>query len=188
MHFHFAMRQRVRKLIPVSIRMQRNYMDWKSIAQYWFFQRLLRINSHVGWPVHWSSVIVTPEKVVLRSPFRPPGMQPGTYIQGINGIIVGENVWLAPGVKIVSADHDLCDYALHSACEPVEIGDNCWLGANSVILPGVKLGNHVVVAAGAVVSNSFPDNTLVAGVPARVIRHLGAYRFQRAALDAAAAE
>ena len=94
----------------------------------------------------------------------------------MNGIIIGKNVRLGPGVKIVSASHNLVNYDIHDKTEPIEIGDNCWLSANAIILPGVKLGNHVVVAAGAVVTKSFPDNCLVAGVPARIIRMLDAYQ------------
>src|SRR5208337_3689189 len=130
----------------------------------------------VPWPVHWSSVVVGAKNIHLRSPLRPPGWQAGTYVQAINGITVGENVWFAPGVKIVSANHDLNDFEIHPRVAPVEIGDNCWLAANVVVLPGVKLGNHVVVAAGAVVTKSFPDNCLIGGVPATIIRRLGPYR------------
>ena len=57
----------------------------------------------------------------------------------------------------------------------IVIGDNCWLGANAVLLPEVQLGNHVIVGAGAVVTGNFPDNCVVAGVPARKIRDLGPY-------------
>jgi len=54
--------------------------------------------------------------------------------------------------------------------KPVTIGDGCWLGVGSVILPGTTLGRNVAVAAGAVVRGSFPDHCLIGGVPARVLR------------------
>jgi acetyltransferase-like isoleucine patch superfamily enzyme len=55
---------------------------------------------------------------------------------------------------------------------PVIIGDNVWIGARSVVLPGVKIGNNVVVAAGAVVNKDVPDNCLVAGVPAVIKKRI----------------
>jgi maltose O-acetyltransferase len=55
---------------------------------------------------------------------------------------------------------------------PVTIGNDVWIGGNCTILPGVTIGNNVVVAAGAVVTKDVPDNCLVAGVPAKVIRKL----------------
>jgi acetyltransferase-like isoleucine patch superfamily enzyme len=103
---------------------------------------------------------------------------PGQYIQAINGIIIGYNVRMGPGVKLISANHNLCNYDVHDEAPPIEIGDNCWLGANTVLLPGVKLGDHVVVAAGSVVTKSFPDNRLIGGVPACVLKNLGPYEGQ----------
>jgi maltose O-acetyltransferase len=54
--------------------------------------------------------------------------------------------------------------------KPVRIGNDVWIGGNVTILPGVTIGNNVVVAAGAVINKDVPDNTLVCGVPARVIK------------------
>jgi maltose O-acetyltransferase len=55
---------------------------------------------------------------------------------------------------------------------PVRIGNDVWIGGNVTILPGVTIGNNVVVAAGAVVTKDVPDNSLVGGVPARIIREI----------------
>jgi len=54
--------------------------------------------------------------------------------------------------------------------EPIRIGKKCWIGANAIILPSVELGDNVIVAAGSVVNKSFPDNIVIGGNPARVIR------------------
>jgi acetyltransferase-like isoleucine patch superfamily enzyme len=54
--------------------------------------------------------------------------------------------------------------------EPVVIGSGCWLGAGAIILPGARLGRNVVVAGGAVVRGEFPDHSVIAGVPAKVVR------------------
>lgn len=55
---------------------------------------------------------------------------------------------------------------------PVTIGENVWIGSNATILPGVMIGNNSVVAAGAVVTKDVPENTVVAGVPAKVIKEI----------------
>ena len=56
---------------------------------------------------------------------------------------------------------------------PVVIGDGSWLGTNAVVLPGVTIGRHVAVGAGSVVTGDLPDNSVAAGVPARIIKTLG---------------
>ncbi|NCA81182.1 MAG: acyltransferase [Opitutae bacterium] len=143
--------------------------------QYFFVQRVCRINAHVPWLVHWSSHVSGVEKIRLASHPPFPGYSPGQYIQAANGIQFGANVIMAPGVKLISANHDLDDFEKHLPCGPIVIGDNCWIGANAVLLPETRLGNHVIVGAGAVVSGCFPDNCVIAGVPARQIRDLGPY-------------
>ena len=143
--------------------------------QFFLVQRVFRINAHVPWLVHWSSHVSGVEKIRLASHPPFPGYSPGQYIQAANGIQFGANVIMAPGVKLISANHDLDDFEKHLPCGPIVIGDNCWIGANAVLLPETRLGNHVIVGAGAVVSGVFPDNCVIAGVPARQIRGLGPY-------------
>jgi acetyltransferase-like isoleucine patch superfamily enzyme len=103
----------------------------------------------------------------------------GCYIDGRNGIEIGQNVWIGPKVDLISRNHDVCNYQQYVEEGPIVIGDDCWLGAGSTILPGVTLGNHVVVAAGAVVTKSFEeDDVILAGVPARIVKRLEAYQGQ----------
>lgn len=164
------------KMNPSQTLLRIKYIGLKNKILYFFFQRILRINSHVPWPVHWSSIVSCPGNV-KRKYWRPyPGYMPGQYIKAKNGIVIGKNVRMGPGVKLISANHDLLNFDIHTKNEPIEIGDNCWISANAVILPGVKLDNHVVVAAGAVVAKSFSDICLIRGVPARVIKELDDYR------------
>lgn len=138
-------------------------------------QKVLRINAHVPWPVHWTTRVLAPSRIDRGSRF--PGLSAGCHIDGRNGIQLGRNVWIGPRVSLVSQNHDMCDYSQYVAARPIVVGDDCWLGVNSVVLPAVELGNHVVVAAGAVVTKSFPlDDVLLAGVPARVIRNLAPYK------------
>ncbi len=99
----------------------------------------------------------------------------GCVILDVNRVIIGKNCMLAPCVKIFSATHPVRAEERYNGVElglPVVIGDNCWIGGNAVINPGVSLGNNVVVGAGSVVTKSFGDNVVIAGNPARVIREL----------------
>ena len=90
-------------------------------------------------------------------------------------IVIGDTAMLAPNVVITTVNHPMDAEGRRKhlgIAKPVTIGNDVWIGANAVILPGVTIGNNVVVAAGAVVNKDVPDNTLVAGVPARRIRSL----------------
>jgi hypothetical protein len=139
-----------------------------------FFQKVLGFNRGVSWPVHWTSKISMPENIDPGT--RTPGLSMGCHIDGRNGIKFGKNVWVGPRVSIISMNHELNDYDSYVTQEPVIIGDNCWLATNSVILPGVELGEHTIVAAGCVVNRSFPKgNQVLAGVPAKIVKKLDNY-------------
>jgi acetyltransferase-like isoleucine patch superfamily enzyme len=99
---------------------------------------------------------------------------PGTYFQNFKGnIYIGKGSYIAPNVGLITADHDLSNLDSHQVGEDIRIGEDCWIGMNAVVLPGVSLGPRTIVAAGAVVTRSFPDgNVVVAGVPARPIKSL----------------
>jgi maltose O-acetyltransferase len=90
-------------------------------------------------------------------------------------IRIGDNCFIAPGVHIYTATHPLHAEERISGAEygiPVTIGDNVWIGGRAVINPGVTLGNNVVVASGAVVTKDVPDNVVVGGNPARVLKQI----------------
>lgn len=89
-------------------------------------------------------------------------------------VTIGSNVFIAPNVQIYTASHPL-DAELRKTLEnalAVTIGDDCWIGGNAIILPGVTIGNGCVIGAGSVVTKNIPDNTMAAGNPAKVIRKL----------------
>lgn len=90
-------------------------------------------------------------------------------------IRIGKNAMFGPGVCLLTPEHPLDPEERNSGIEfgrPITIGDNCWIGGNATIIGGVTLGDNVVVAAGAVVTKSFGDNVVLAGVPARVVKDI----------------
>ena len=94
------------------------------------------------------------------------------YISKSN-VYIGYDVAISPGVKIITGRHNLKDVWQYDDNKPVHIGDNCFIGANAVILPGVTLGSHTVVGAGAVVTKSFPDgHCVIVGNPAKKIKEI----------------
>lgn len=156
-------------------RAQYHCVSQRDALLYFFMQRVLRVNGDVPWLVHWSSKVIGVDKIRLKTHPPFPGYSPGQFIQANNGIQFGANVIMAPGVKIISANHAMEDFEKHLPTDPIVIGDNCWIGANAVLLPQTRLGNHVIVGAGAVVNGTFPDDCVIAGVPARKIRDLAPY-------------
>lgn len=96
-------------------------------------------------------------------------------ILDIREVYIGDNVMIGPGTMISTVGHPMTPMGRRQhlgIAKPVKIGNDVWIGGNVTILPGITIGNNVVVAAGAVVTHDVPDNTLVGGVPARKIKDL----------------
>ncbi|SHK17988.1 maltose O-acetyltransferase [Desulforamulus aeronauticus DSM 10349] len=90
-------------------------------------------------------------------------------------IRIGDNCFIAPGVHIYTATHPLNPTERISGVEyglPVKIGNNVWIGGRAIINPGVTIGNNVVIASGAVVTRDVPDNVVVGGNPAKIMKQI----------------
>lgn len=97
----------------------------------------------------------------------------GCTFLALGGIIIEENVLIAPGVRLLSEGHPLAAEERHTLVpHPVHIKKNAWIGAGATILPGVSVGENAVVAAGAVVTKDVPDNAMVAGLPAKFVKYI----------------
>ena len=164
----------VRKLLLIlwpGYMKQGNPHGLKTVLKHFILQKILRIHSSVPWPVHPTSTVLSPENIVRGT--RTPGLSKGCHIDGRNGIVLGPNVWIGPRVSLISMNHMVDDLSRYSDSEPIVIGADSWLATGSIVLSGVELGPKTIVAAGAVVTKSFPlGHVLLAGNPAIVKRHL----------------
>ena len=102
----------------------------------------------------------------------------GSTIYAMKEITIGDNVLIGGNCKIIDNDFHPLPYSQRHPVEqldkvkkrPIIIGEGCFIGANSIILKGTTLGKNCVVGAGSVVSGIFPDNVIIAGNPAKIIK------------------
>lgn len=148
--------------------------------QSYFGYVIFRLSGSCGgvgyYPVHSTCTIANKRKIFVG--INSSVARPGCYLQGAGTIRFGNYVQLAPNVGILSANHDLYDQRKYNEA-PIIIGDYSWIGMNSIVTAGVTLGPRTIVAAGAVVTKSFPEGyCILAGVPAKVVKILDKEKFQ----------
>ena len=113
------------------------------------------------------------------------GMKVGKNFKRLHGVIldpahcwlieIGDHVTMAPRVHILCHDASTKTFLNYTKIGRVTIGDNVFIGAETVVLPGVTIGSNVIVGANSTVTHNVPDNTVVAGSPAKVICSLEEY-------------
>jgi len=149
-------------------------VGWKWALRSILFQKIIGYNRHIPWPVSPFVDINSPHNIE----FDPDDLNifhaNGVHFQNFSGrIVIGKGTYIGHNVGIITANHDPYNLQRHSPAQDVVIGKGCWLGMNSVVLPGVHLGDGTIVGANAVVTKSFPEGRCVlAGVPARCIKTL----------------
>lgn len=162
-------------MYPEYYRPKYNYIYYyKLFFHYLLPQKLLRINGSVKWPVHFTSTVINAENI-KKGIICDPGDNPNVYIEANNGIILGNNVGIGTGAKLLSSIHAHEDHSKHVKNKPIIIGNNVFIGANAVILPGIKIGDNVVIGASSVVTKDIPSNVIAAGNPCKIIKNKGAY-------------
>lgn len=153
---------------------EKNYIGWMWVWRSIWLQKILGFNRFIPWPVSPFITISNPKNVF----FDPDDINNfqgyGNYFQNFAGkIYIGKGTYIASNVGIITANHNPYNLDEHLPGEDVIIGKNCWIGLNSVILPGVCLGDNTIVGAGSIVTKSFPNgNCIIAGNPAKIIKLL----------------
>jgi len=96
----------------------------------------------------------------------------GVNLCATRSIKLGHHVRIGDMTYIYDTDFHQISPEIPTKCEPVIIGNNVWIGANSIVLPGAVIGDHTVIAAGSIVTGKIPAKSLAAGVPAKVVKIL----------------
>ena len=137
-----------------------------------FTRNILRLNKPLSIPAHYLCNISSAANLEIHPDDIHNLQSKGTYFQNFSGkIIIGRGVYIAPNVGLITSNHTPGSLEKHSPSKNIIIGDNCWIGMNSIILPGVILASGTIIGAGSVVTKSTTDiNTIIAGNPARVIK------------------
>lgn len=103
----------------------------------------------------------------------------GCKFQDQGGIYIGDGALIGHNVVLATLNHAKSPKDRSSMLPaPIHIGKHVWIGSNATVLPGVTIGDGAIVAAGAVVTHDVPENTIVGGVPARILRHLSEEELQ----------
>lgn len=141
-----------------------------------FYYRKKFLNCGSGLKIYGRITVLSGKKVTIGKDCR---INNNVYINGRSGVTIGDSVTLSAGAKVISIGYDterflMTGERIHITSQPIFIGNHVWVCADAIILPGVNItGNNIIVAAGAVVTHSITENSvIVAGNPAKVIKRL----------------
>ncbi len=150
-------------------------IGWKWAFKSILTQKILWFNRHVPWPCSPFCQVGDPQNIEFHPDDLNNFQSHGVYFSNPFGgkIILGYGCYIAPNVGLITTNHDLYDPDQFTPAQDIILGQKCWIGMNAILLPGVVLGDHTVVAAGAVVTQSFPEgHCVLGGTPAKVIKKL----------------
>jgi acetyltransferase-like isoleucine patch superfamily enzyme len=127
---------------------------------------------HCGKAVHFGSnvVISVPGNVSIGD---NSALNENVHVLGGGGVVIEDGVWIANGASIISVTHPTGVESISKhplELKTVHIEGDAWIGAQAIILPGVRIGRSSIVGAGAVVTKDVPERTIVCGVPAKILR------------------
>lgn len=153
---------------------EQTYKGFVWAARGVFWQKICGANRHIPWPVSPFIEISNGRNIIFDPDDLNNFQGKGNYFQNFNGkIYIGKGTYIAMNVGIITSNHDVNNLDEHFPGQDVKIGTSCWLGMNSIILPGVILGEKTVVGAGSVVTKSFPEgHCIIVGNPAKLLRKI----------------
>ncbi len=133
------------------------------------FYRLAGVKIGKGVKIDRFVLINQPYNLTLE---KGSGIGRGGVVSAMGKLRIGENTLIAPYCGIYDQDHNFPEMLSGYVIKKVDIGKNVLIGAHSIILKGVKIGDNSIIGAGSVVTKSVPPNSVVAGIPAKVIKKL----------------
>lgn len=140
-----------------------------------FFKRVLLINNKADFLVNYTSRVTHPHNIKIEDQTNNTKVygsfliSGGCYYQATNGISFGRGTIWSFGCHFISANHSFTNLDVSQSAPPIKIGRYVWIGANSVILAGVEIGDYCIVGAGSIVTKSFPSYYILAGNPAKAL-------------------
>lgn len=141
------------------------------------FQRIFRINGEIKSSVHYTSRIDGFKNLIIhgdaRSVLTSMAVSGGCYFTVFEGtkLEIGEGTIWSFNVCIQTGNHDYFDRDKY-IIKDIKIGKNCWISHAVTIVAGVEIGDNVIVGANSVVTKSFPNNVVIGGCPAKIIKEL----------------
>lgn len=150
-------------------------IGWRWVVTDCMARIILGINRGVPFPVSPRISIVNPNNVFFDVDDLNNFQGSGNYYQalGTGKIFIGKGSWIANNVGLITTNHDINNPDEHIVSNDIILGEKCWIGMNSVILPGIILGPHTTVGAGSIVTKSFPEGyCVIAGNPAKKIKDI----------------
>ena len=154
---------------------------WSWVVTDCMARLILGINKGIPFPVSPFNKIVNPDNIYFDVNDLNNFQGFGKYFQTRKDgkIYIGKGTYIASNVGLITTNHDIYNPDNHVQSKNIILGEKCWIGMNSVILPGVILGPHTVVGAGAVVTKSFEEGyCVIAGNPARKIKDINKEDFK----------
>lgn len=159
------MKQFFKLLLFLFLKIEQLYSNFKALI---FLQKFKSTGANVR--LRMPMVIYNPENISIG---HKVDVGENVILRGGGGITIGNNVLIAAGAALISQGHPINPPRWKNVIsEPIKIGNEVWIGANAVILPGVTIGNGSIISAGAVLTKSVPAFTIYAGVPARFVRKI----------------